>query len=525
MNNSSIPPDDGEGNLNPDLGNSEPTSNDAPAHDSIPDNVIRVDEIDVVDDSAPSLSEQWVATEFAARHANTLRYVAPWKKWIVWNGQKWEDDDKRQAHDLADQICIEYARRAGKLSRSIASASFRTAVLSIASDRQQLAATVDQWDQDPWLLNTPGGVVNLKTGVLRNAKPSDMMRMMTSVAPMTTRNDGNNCPLWMDFLHQTFNNDVLLIKYIQLVLGYCLTGVVTEQKMWFGYGSGNNGKGVLLRVARLLMGDYATTTPIATFTVQKFENHPTELARLHTKRLVTSAETEQGRRWAESRIKDITGGDEITARFMKENFFEFLPQFKLFITGNHMPDLRNVGEAMMRRLYRVPFAVKIAPQHVNENLVNELVAKEGPGILLWMVQGCVDWQRDGLKPPDAVKVSTASYFESQDTLGRWKDDCCETGVWAGTTELYESWKQWSEANGEFTGTRQAFSTKLEERGEWKKEPGGPKKNLSGFVGVKLKPSQAAQAHATNGHAGDAVGKQAAEIRAATAAASSDDLPF
>jgi putative DNA primase/helicase len=491
--------------------NTEPPPDDAPPHDQIPDEV-RTD-VDVVDDTAPSLSEQWMATEFANRHIDDVRYVAPWKKWLCWNGQRWEDDDKRQAHDLADQLCIEYARRAGKRALSVASAGFRTAVLSIASDKPQLAASTDYWDRDPWLLNTPTGVVNLKTGVLRTARPNDYMRMMTRVGPRVTRNDGDNCPKWLDFLHQIMNGDAALVKYLQMVCGYVLTGVTTEQQMWFGYGSGSNGKGVFIEVVSMLMGDYHVNTPIETFTVQQFDSHPTELARLHGKRLVTSSETEEGRRWAESRIKEITGGGQITARYMRQDFFQFMPEFKIFLTGNHMPVLRNVGPAMARRFNRVPFIVTIGPDKVNKNLAAELIESEGPGILLWMIQGCVAWQREGtIEKPAAVTEATDSYFNSQDLLGEWTNDCCERDPhgWTGTTELFQSWRMWAEARQEYVGSVRGFSMKLDDRG-WKKQP-SKNKNLSGFAGWKLKTV----ANTTNGN-GHTYGR--------SNAAASDNLPF
>jgi len=474
-----------------------PDNNEPPPHDSIPEaNEIRTEDVNVVDDTAPNLSEQWVATEFAVRHVDSLRFVAPWKKWLMWNGKFWEDDDKRQAHDLADQICIEYARTAGKRALSVASAGFRTAVLSIASDRQQLAASTDYWDRDPMLLNTPDGVVNLKTGVMRNAKPNDYMRMMTKVGPRVTRNDGENCPRWLDFLNQIMNGDETLVKYLQLVCGYALTGLVQEHQMWFGYGSGNNGKGVFVEVVSTLMGDYHINTPISTFTVQQFDAHPEELARFQGKRLVTSAETEEGRRWAESRIKEITGGSQITARFMRQNSFDFYPQFKLFLTGNHMPVLRNVGKAMARRFNRVPFVVTVNDDQVNKALAKEIIEAEGPGIMLWMIQGCVEWQRVGLVQPTAVKEATDSYLNSQDTLGEWIRDCCEKDPqgWVGSSDLFYSWKMWAEARGEHVGAVRGLSMKLDDRGGWKKQPG--RGNLSGFAGWKLKTPATG---ATNGN--------------------------
>jgi len=479
---------------------------DPPHDDGIPDGV-RTD-IEVVDDTSPQLSEMYVATEFAARYIDSVRYVAPWKKWLVWNGKFWEDDDRRQAHDLADQLCREFSRVAGKRALSVASAGFRTAVLSLASDDQRLAATTGQWDKNPWLLNTPIGVVDLRTGVVREHRSSDYMRMITLGGPKVTRDDGDNCPRWMAFLKQIMDNDESLVAYLQRVCGYGLTGSIKEHQMWFGYGSGNNGKSVFIEVFSRLMGDYHVNSPIETFTVQQFDAHPTELARFQNKRLVTSSETEEGRRWAESRIKEITGGTQITARFMRQDFFQYYPQFKLFLTGNHMPVLRNVGKAMARRFNRVPFTVTVDDSQVNKDLADELVEQEGPGILLWMIQGCVKWQREGLNAPEAVKVATESYFTSQDTMGEWLRDCCEkdTNGWVGTTPLFQSWKIWAEARQEFVGSVRSFSMKLEDRGMKKQRNAA--KTLNGFRGWRLKAGNTnGNGHAHNGLSGSEEGEE------------------
>jgi putative DNA primase/helicase len=462
--------------------------NEPPPHDFIPNdpNEIRID-TNVVDDTAPGLSEMDVARTFVARHGETLRFVAPWKKWLLWNGQRWEDDDRRQAHYLADQICIETARGAGKRANTIASAGFRTNVLSLASEHPQLAASVTGWDADQFLLNTPNGVVNLKTGTMRVAQPTDYMRMMTQVGPNATiGNAGEGCPRWKKFLSQIFDDDSALVTYVQRICGYVLTGSIEEHQMWFGYGSGNNGKGVFVDVVSGLMGDYHTNTPIETFTVQQFDAHPTELARLHGKRLVTSSETEEGRRWAESRIKEITGGGKISARFMRQDFFDFYPQFKIFLTGNHMPVMRNVGAAMIRRFNRIPFDVTIATEEVNKNLAKELIEEEGPEIILWMIRGCVDWMREGLPKPLAVKMATDSYFSDQDQLGEWINTCLEADQagWIGTTDLFNSWKMWAEARQEYFGNVKWFSMKLQDRKFVKRR--NKDKTLHGFGGWKLK---------------------------------------
>jgi putative DNA primase/helicase len=189
------------------------------------------------------------------------------------------------------------------------------------------------------------------------------------------------------------------------------------------------------------------------------------MAGLRGARLVTSIETEQGRRWAESKLKALTGGDKISARFMRQDFFEFIPQFKLVVAGNHKPSIRTIDEAMRRRLHLVPFTVTIPPKQRDKTLPERLLA-ERDGILAWAVQGCLEWQRIGLQPPPAVMAATEEYFEAEDALGRWLDECCLRGpnhVELSAT-LFASWKSWAEAAGEFVGSQRRLTDLLLARG-------------------------------------------------------------
>ena len=206
------------------------------------------------------------------------------------------------------------------------------------------------------------------------------------------------------------------------------------------------------------------------------------------KRLVTTVETDKGRRWNESRIKQLTGSDEVQARFMRQDFFWFYPKLKLFVAGNHLPVLSDVGPAMARRLKRIPFNVKIADTAVNKNLAKELLASEGAAILLWMIEGCLKWQRDGMKPPGIVTQATADYLNSQDTLGEWIEDCCERDATAeaGTTTLYHSWMRWTNYRKLRGGSHKQFSENLKERGFEKRRAKTTQTHMV-FAGLKLKP--------------------------------------
>ena len=226
---------------------------------------------------------------------------------------------------MARTLCREASSECSALpiGRKIADARTSAAVVALAKADRRLAATGDQWDTDPWLLNTPDGSIDLRNGQIYPHKPTDYCTKTTAVAP------GGECPLWQQFLTQIFNGNVDAIAFLQRTAGYALTGSTQEHALFFLYGTGTNGKSVFLTTVSGMLGDYAMTAPIETFTASNQDRHPTDLAMLRGARLVTATETEEGRRWAEARIKQITGGDRVSARFMRQDFFQFTPQFKL----------------------------------------------------------------------------------------------------------------------------------------------------------------------------------------------------
>jgi putative DNA primase/helicase len=257
-------------------------------------------------------------------------------------------------------------------------------------------------------------------------KPNDPLDYCMKVAGVGPAPEGTPCPLWLNFLNEAMDGDQALVDYLQRVCGYCLTGSIKEHALFFLYGTGANGKSVFINTLRGIFGTYHTTAPIETFTVSNSTSHPTDLAGLRGARLVTAIETEEGRCWAEAKIKAITGGDEISARFMRQDFFSFSPQFKLMIAGNHKPRLRTVDEAMRRRFHLVPFSVTISKNRRDPDLADKLKA-EWPAILRWMIEGTLDWIASGLVPPQAVIDATAQYLESEDAVGAWIADKCEIG--------------------------------------------------------------------------------------------------
>jgi putative DNA primase/helicase len=419
-----------------------------------------------------------LALSFTERHADNLRFTAAWGRWSVWNGRVWKQDETLNVFNLARKVCRgESAGCQDKhLAVRIASSPTIAAVERLARADRRHAAPVDQWDADPWLLNTPGGVVDLPSGKLRPAVREDYMTKITAVAP------GGECRLWQSFLSRITGGDEELQQFLQRMAGYALTGVTREHALFFLYGTGANGKSVFLNTISGLMADYAKTAPIATFLDSKNEHHPTDLAGLQGARLVTAIETEDGRRWAESKIKTLTGEDRISARFMRQDFFEYVPQFKLVIAGNHRPGLRTVDEAIRRRFNLVPFTVTIPAPERNLEL-GEKLCEEWGGILEWMIAGCLAWKSEGLQAPKAVSDATKSYLASEDVTARWIEDRCElqAALWTPVAMLFQDWRQWAETNGEFLGSQKQFSQNLESRGLTPK----PTRAARGFLGIGL----------------------------------------
>jgi putative DNA primase/helicase len=425
-------------------------------------------------------SEDALALSFTRRYQRDWRYVAAWGKWLMWDGQRWRAEETLAATDLIRQVCRHHALRADnkKLAAKLAASSTVAGVERLARTDRRHAATTDEWDADPWLLNTPGGVVDLRTGRMRPHERADRMTKITTATPRGA------CPRWLAFLSDVTGGDAELQSYLQRMVGYCLTGVTSAHALFFLYGTGANGKSVFANVIASILGDYACTAPMDTFVETRGDRHPTDLAGLRGARFVTAIETEQGRRWNEAKVKAITGGDKISARFMRQDFFEFFPQFKPVIVGNHKPAIRNIDEAMKRRMHLIPFTVTIPPEKRDGRLTEKLLA-ERDGILAWAVAGCLAWQREGLNPPACVQAATEEYFEAEDAIGQWIEERCvrEPNAKALTAELFNDWKQWAEAAGEFIGSQKRFADLLLTRGleKWRNSVG-----VRGFRGVGLK---------------------------------------
>ncbi len=423
------------------------------------------------------ITEDGLASLFTIRYGERLLFCGGLGGWHEYDGTRWHRDTTLLAFDNARAIAREVAQKlSAKQCAIIKAARTISAIERLARADRVHARDAEEFDADPWLLNTPGGAVDLRTGNLRESRAADLCTSAASIAP------GGEAPRFRQFLHEVTGGDAELIAYLHRLIGYTLTGDTREHALIFLHGKGGNGKSVLLNLLLWIMGDYAKTAPMTLFTEQKNEGHPTEQAGLRGARLVVANETEEGRRWAESRIKSMTGGDPITARFMRGDFFTFVPQFKVIIAGNHRPRFRNPDEAIRRRLHLVPFLQQF-PNPDRE--LAEKLRVEAPGILAWAINGCQQWQEMGLQPPASVRVATSDYLEAEDVIGAWLDECTvdDVNAHASSSDLFASWSAWAQSHGEFVGSQRYLSEKLLTRGV----KDGRTKSRRGFVGLRLLP--------------------------------------
>jgi putative DNA primase/helicase len=277
------------------------------------------------------------------------------------------------------------------------------------------------------------------------------------------------------------------MQFVQRAVGYSLTGNTREQVIFIAHGTGRNGKSTFTTTLLSLLGEYGQQTPTETLMVKRGDSIPNDLARLKGTRLVAAMESDEGRRLSEALIKQLSGGDRIPARFMRAEWFEFQPTFKIWLATNHKPVIRGTDLAIWRRIRLVPFTVTISEQEEDKQLGEKLQA-EFPGILRWAVEGCLAWQQHGLGMPEAVKNATAGYREEMDVLGAWVAECCviEPNAKAGAKELYASYTAWCEAGGERALSQRAFGLQLGERG-FERYRGTGKKHMWRGIGLKSDP--------------------------------------
>lgn len=416
----------------------------------------------------PEPNEDSTALLLVDAHRDTIRYCPGRGRWLVWTGHRWADDDQEHVRELARGVARrlpdgEEWRAYGRRARSSAGVS---GVVRLARSDARVVAPVERLDARPYELNTPAGVVDLRSGRITAPDPEALHTRSTAVAP----DPGAHHPAWSQFLADTFGGDEDLARFVQRLVGLSLVGVVLEQVLPFAHGAGANGKTTLMSVVQRVVGmgetGYAMSAPASMLVATRSEGHPTELARLSGARLVVTSELEDGQRFAEAKIKLLTGKDTITGRFMRQDWFDFTPTHTLWLLANHRPDVRAGGVAFWRRLRLVPFEHTVPPELRVPDLEDRLVEEEGPAILSWAVRGAVDYFTGGMREPARVVDATRAYERDQDSLARFVEECCRTGspgaqhlrVRSGV--LRRAYERWCLVEGEEPVSVKAMTTAL-----------------------------------------------------------------
>ena len=431
-----------------------------------------------------SLSDLGNARRLVRKHGKDIRYCKRFGKWFIFADGHWCDDETdeifRRAKTTVGLIygeastAIEEVDRKALAKHALKSEGHERirAMIASAESEPGVPVTSDTLDRDPWLLTVKNGTIDLRTGRLRTHRREDLI---TKLAPVVF-DPRAECPRWLAFLESIFSGDAELISFVKRALGYSLSGITRERVLFILHGVGRNGKGTLLEVVRDILGpDYSSDTPTDTLLVKRDSGIPNDIAKLRGARFVTASEVDEGRRLAEATVKKLTGGDMVSARFMRGEFFDFMPAFKLWLGTNHKPDIRGTDRAIWDRLRTIPFGVRFvkpdeepdAPAHLHADAqLREKLLAEAPGILAWMVQGCLEWQRIGLGYPKAVKDATAGYRAEMDILGMFFSDCCVENERASVTakDLYGAYSRWCEATGEKPMTQTMVGKRLTERG-------------------------------------------------------------
>jgi putative DNA primase/helicase len=418
------------------------------------------------------LTEARHAERFAAAYGREFKHDFRRGLWLRWDAGLWSDDRtghryvravelaRRLYKDAAGITDIERRRRTATFAIGAESRNRIEATLHLAKFQPPIADTGDGWDTGPLVLNTPGGVVDLRTCLVRPATASDRLLLRTAVAPASTA----ECPRWLRFLEEIFAGDVDVIAWFFRFCGYLLTGATGEQCFVIGWGGGANGKGTCFNTLAAVMGSYAYNLPFSALELHQRTSIPNDLASLVNRRLVTASESGESTRLNESRIKMLTGGDTVTARFLHSEFFEFVPVAKFVLFTNAKPIVRDDAHGMWRRIRLLPFTQTFP---INKTLKDELLA-EGPGILRWMLDGCLAWQRDGLTTPATIAAATHEYQVDQDHVQQFLDAQCNVGPSESCRagELFKAYKAWCDAEDCHPRERlshRRFGTKMKTR--------------------------------------------------------------
>jgi putative DNA primase/helicase len=394
------------------------------------------------------------ARRLLSAHGQDIRFLAEWGKWLIWSGRGWQVDStgevyrraktvssliRKEALDIADE---ETKKAYLKFANNSESQKYLEAMIASARSESGVNISVKDLDKNPWFLNCPNGTIDLQTGLLKTHDRADLITKMIQVNFDPTAKS----ELWLGFLNGVTKNNSELVEFLQTSTGYSITGKTTEEVFFFLYGPGGSGKSTYINTLKFLLDEYSMTTDFNTFVKRKDSgNARNDIARLVGSRFVTSIEVEDGKSLAENLVKELTGGDKVSARFLFKEFFEFTPQFKLFLVANDLPKIRHEDTGIWRRILQIPFMRVFKDEEIDRTLKAKLCSeKEQTGILAWLVEGCLKWQKEGLKIPKVVKEATEEYRDDMDILQAFIDERCtvEKSATVTASVLYKDYLNW-----------------------------------------------------------------------------------
>ncbi|HUX21788.1 MAG TPA: phage/plasmid primase, P4 family [Spirochaetia bacterium] len=413
------------------------------------------------------------AERMLRKHGKDIRYCTLWKKWLCWDGVRWEIDTSAKMQALAKEVIRDMYVEASRLgddrdrrelenhARKTEAVRGRKAMLEALSWEPPVCVHPEQLDANDWLFNCRNGTIDLKTGELRAPDRQDLMTKAANAEYVP----GAECPRWKGFLREITGGNEELIAFIAKAAGWALTGNTSEQAMFILHGNGANGKSTFLNVLLDLFGDYAIATPTETFMRRTGGPVSNDLAALRGARLVTTIEADEGKRLSESLIKQITGNDRLTVLFLYSEFFSFEPTCKIFMATNHKPIINGTDHAVWRRIRLIPFTVTIPPERQDADLA-ECLKEEYPGMLNWLIDGCLRWQAERLGIPPAVREATESYRSEMDVIGNFLRDRCvvDPRETVQSRELFKAYAVWCEGNNEKAGSERLLALRLQEMG-------------------------------------------------------------
>ena len=414
-----------------------------------------------------STTEMGIADSFLNQNRGNVRFCGDFEHgWMIFDNRQWTED---QTEMIKSKI-RDHIKKIGNGDAKLEKSSVLNSIEKLVKIEQKIRTVASDWDKHDFLLGVPGGVIDLKTGLMTESHKELLISKRASCAPKKD----HNCLKWGKFLDDITDGDGDYKKYLQKLMGYFLTGSTAEQAIFFGFGAGGNGKSVWANIINFLLSDYCGTAPFSTFAMNANDNHPTDLAGFVGKRCIVASETKENRTWNADLIKSISGQDKIAARFMHGNFFEYFPNFKLMVIGNHMPNLQSVDHAARRRFHILPFLFDPVKNKssVNQNLIEELKG-ELPAIMQWAIDGCILWQKEGLEKPKKVKELTDSYFEAEDIFADFLREVQEERQIPDNNKVNSSWlfalyTEFLEKNGELPSTNKRMAQQLKKLG-YKKE--------------------------------------------------------